>query len=357
MNYIVELSVTEKCNLACPYCYVANKDQFMSKETFDRVIDEIRYHEKAAGCSGVHISYFGGEPLLNWDLIRYAIPKVAELGWSQNIISNLTLLTPEIADYCTKHNVGFSWSFDGIGSNSSRPLLRIPENQGYTKILDLYNSKKDLLLSVSRGCKVMIYPGNYKTMTENFDFLMGWGISSPDFTIVRDAIWSEQDVEGFKVEARRLADRWMEKLREGIYCSIGFFTLYILDTAFGVLYGKRPFGCFSCTRGCSVSSTGDLYPCARFGAKGLLKYTRDHDYAYYQDMLDTRKRHACQQCELFSVCNAGCLYSELRNGNEPVPSMCNLLHILYAEAARITKEMKHNKTFCDMIANAMRRVG
>ena len=353
MNFIVELSVTEKCNLACPYCYVANRDQFMTPETFDKVLDDVEFYSRKSGCDGVHISYFGGEPLLNWELVKYAIPKVQARGWSQTIISNMTLLTQEIADFCKQHNVGFSWSFDGMDANTSRPLLKIPENQGYKKILDLYNSKKELLLSVCRGCKVMIYPGNYKHMTENLDFFLDWGITSPDFSIVRDAIWAEDDVKGFQIETHRLADHWMELLKQGIRCDVGIFMLYILDTIFGISCGKRPFGCFACSRGCAILSNGDFYPCARFAAKNLMKYSKDHDFNYYYNMMDPRKYNECKACDLYYICNAGCSYSQLQEGNKPVPAVCDLLHILYSEAARVVHEMKHDPTFCSIVAASL----
>ena len=142
MKFTAQLLVTEKCNLACPYCYVTNRDRFMARDTLDKALDDIAYYAQRAGCLGVTISYFGGEPLLNWDLIKYSIPKVKARGWDQNIITNMTLMTEEILAFCLEWGVEISWSFDGIDSNRSRPLLHVPENQGYKKILDLYNNKK-----------------------------------------------------------------------------------------------------------------------------------------------------------------------------------------------------------------------
>ena len=39
-SYQLEISVTEKCNLGCPYCYVANVDKFMTTEIFDKAWPE-----------------------------------------------------------------------------------------------------------------------------------------------------------------------------------------------------------------------------------------------------------------------------------------------------------------------------
>ena len=38
--FTLEVSVTEKCNLGCPYCYVANRPTWMEPEVFDKGIKE-----------------------------------------------------------------------------------------------------------------------------------------------------------------------------------------------------------------------------------------------------------------------------------------------------------------------------
>ena len=75
-TFNVELCITDKCNLGCPYCYVANKNKFMSFETFEKVLEDIRYYTKKSGCDSYSISYFGGEPLLNFDLIKKTLPSL-----------------------------------------------------------------------------------------------------------------------------------------------------------------------------------------------------------------------------------------------------------------------------------------
>ena len=348
MKFTAQLLVTEKCNLGCPYCYVTNRDRFMTREILDQALDDIAYYAQKAGCPGVTISYFGGEPLLNWDLIKYSIPKVKARGWDQNIVTNMTLMTEEVLAFCREWDAEISWSFDGIDSNRSRPLLRVPENQGYKKILDLYNNKKDLLLRAADKVHTMVYPRNCTRMTENFRFLLDWGISNPEFTVVKDDIWSESDVMAFKTEACRLADAWMDELRAGRQCSVGFFMLALARVIMGVMYRKAPHSCFACVDGCAIRPDGDAYPCGRFASAGVMRYTRNHDFRYYFDLLDNRKKPECKACDLSLICNAGCPYNELRHGG-PIASVCDLDHIIYSEAARVVHTMKHDVTFLKVV--------
>jgi len=365
MSFTLEVSVTEKCNLGCPYCYVANKPTFMTTETFDNAIPELYDLMKRSGDNQYQVSFFGGEPLLNWDLITHATdflkkdPKCIGI----NIISNLTLLDEEKTAYLKEAGVGISWSFDGMSSNETRPLLPILENKNpdtgelFDGILDLYNARKDMIMSLTNGCKVMIWPGNVKDMTENFEFLYEWGIEHPDFSIVRDDVWTVDDLKLFKVELKRLTDKHIEYLKDGKPSAIGFLRLAILDALFGLVKGKRPFGCFAGTHGGVLMSSGEFYPCARFASKKIMKMDESFNFQYYQDKFNPKKFDKCKSCNLRQVCNAGCSYSQVTNDNKPLDAVCELFHMIQMEANRLVEECKDNRTFQGLVAHWMENVG
>lgn len=363
-TFTLEVSVTEKCNLGCPYCYVANKNTFMSKETFDEGMIKLKDLMRLSGTSEYFVSFFGGEPLLNWDLITYAAPKLKSDPQCKglNIISNMTMIDVEKHKYIKETGIGISWSFDGMSSNETRPLLPMLENKDkdgkqFDGILALYESKKDLILDITNGCKVMIWPGNINDMTENFEFLMDYGIMHPDFSLVRDDVWTVEDIKEFKIQLERLTDKYIQKIKEGIFCSIGFLRLAILDTIIGLTKGKRPFGCFAGTHGAVLMSSGEFYPCARFASKKLMKIDENFDFRYYQDHFNPKNFDKCQSCDLKQVCNAGCTYSQVQNGNKPLDSVCELFHIIYEQAFRLTDECKEEKVFQDLMTYWLRNIG
>ena len=156
--FTLEVSVTEKCNLGCPYCYVANRPTWMEPEVFDKGIEYLYTLMERSGDKDYHVSFFGGEPLLNWDLITHAVPKLrADPKCAGiNIITNLTMIDDEKADYLKANGVGVSWSFDGMGSNESRPLLPLLENTNpetgeiFNGILDMYNYKKETITKLTK---------------------------------------------------------------------------------------------------------------------------------------------------------------------------------------------------------------
>lgn len=359
--FTLELSVTEKCNLGCPYCYVANKNSFMSKETFHQVYDKLTNMLERSGEKQFHISYFGGEPLLNWDLIKYATPilKADPRCHSIVLISNMTMIDEEKSKFLKDNDIGVSWSFDGMGSNESRPLLPMLENKNqdgefYNGILEIYDKKKDIILSHTNSCKVMIWSGNTTSMTENFEYMVNYGIPNPDYSLVRDNVWTIEDLKVFKREVRRLGDKYIEMVKSGTYCSIGFFNLAIMDSIVGITHQKRPFGCFAGCNGAVATSKGDFYPCARFASKKLNIIDDEYSFKYWSAQFSPKNYDKCKTCSLSRVCNAGCSFSQLNNDNKPLDSVCELFHMIYEESIRIVGELKNEKPFISLIKNLMK---
>lgn len=337
----------------------------MEPKVFDEAIPKIYKLMRLSSNTDYQVSFFGGEPLLNWKLIQHAVPilKSDKNCKGINIISNLTLIDEEKAKYLKENGVGVSWSFDGMSSNETRPLLPVLENANpetgelFNGILEMYETKKDLIMSLTNGCKVMIWPGNVSSMTENFEFLLSYGIEHPDFSLVRDDVWTIDDIKEYKIELERLTNRYIETIKSGRPASIGFLRLAILDTLYGLVKGKRPFGCFAGTNGGVLMSSGDFYPCARFASKKLLKMDESFDFKYYKEHFSPKHYDKCKSCNLNQVCNAGCTFSQMQNGNKPLDSVCELFHITYMEAHRVLKECKDEEIFQDLLINWMESVG
>jgi His-Xaa-Ser system radical SAM maturase HxsB len=124
------LVVTLRCEHSCPYCQVSrrstDRDRYdMSFETAARAV------EVALSSPSPHIKleFQGGEPLLNFDLIRAVVPFAKEKAEAAGktldfvITSNLALLTDEVLDFCKTHDIVLSTSLDGPEDlhNRNRP--------------------------------------------------------------------------------------------------------------------------------------------------------------------------------------------------------------------------------------------
>lgn len=347
MSFLVQLCVTDRCNLGCPYCYVPNRRRDLTKDMVLQAMERIKGFMKATGESTYNVSYFGGEPLLRMDLIKelapmfYADPKCD----FQSIVSNGTLLTRENYEYL-KQYMGFSWSFDGIGSETSRPLLQMEENKGYKSIIDVYKDKRDLILEASGyGCKCMIYPGNAGNMVENFKYMVDFGVKYVDFAIVRDDIWKKEDIQVFRKECVRLREYLEGEFRKGNVYGCGFLDLMIDQSLQALLFGRHRYSCFAGTTGCAVSADGKIYGCQRFAQADALEYPDDYNFAEMRNILEPYAHEECKNCDISLVCKTGCQFSQIKNHNRVLPSVCELYHILYSEGFKLCHNLRDCETF------------
>ena len=120
--------MTNSCNLNCVYCQAqsetSNTKGLMTREIAKKGV-EIALQSPT---SSITIEFQGGEPLINFEIIKYIIEYSNSINTNKvisfNLVSNLSLLTEEIADYLSEHNVQVSVSLDGpdFVHNKNRPL-------------------------------------------------------------------------------------------------------------------------------------------------------------------------------------------------------------------------------------------
>jgi uncharacterized protein len=120
------LEVTERCNLQCDYCY---RKEFMkkgapksmswqvAKKAIDYFIDRITSPYRTRCKGNCHLSFYGGEPLLNAKLIEKCIDYINTIRIddkiSYHVTTNLTIMNSHIADLLIKNNIQLTVSLDG----------------------------------------------------------------------------------------------------------------------------------------------------------------------------------------------------------------------------------------------------
>ena len=134
--------VTLRCEHSCPYCQVSrqndNKTHFdMSVETADRSLDLVFRSPSPF----IKIEFQGGEPLLNFGLIRHIVEAAEEKNKTESrelgfvIATNLAVVSEEILEYCREHAIHISTSLDGPADlhNKNRPR---PGGDSYERAID-----------------------------------------------------------------------------------------------------------------------------------------------------------------------------------------------------------------------------
>lgn len=130
--------VTLRCNHRCVYCQTSShcddKKTDMDKETAKKTLDFIF----SVPQKDIAIEFQGGEPLLNWPVVKFIIEyahqknKTAKKNLELRLVSNYSLMTDEISRYLFKQHVSFCTSLDGPPKIHNKN--RIFEGRSYERV-------------------------------------------------------------------------------------------------------------------------------------------------------------------------------------------------------------------------------
>ena len=123
--YQLILQVTQSCNLVCSYCAYANKtdgpmqrhhsNKMMTWETAKEAID--MFFKNSIDCTEVSMSFYGGEPVIAFDLVKKSVEYAKKLflgkKLSFNMTTNATLLNDDVINYLLDNEFSLLFSIDG----------------------------------------------------------------------------------------------------------------------------------------------------------------------------------------------------------------------------------------------------
>lgn len=144
--------VTTSCNMSCVYCQANNgmtkPHLFMDKETAERAVDIALQSPEEY----LSFEFQGGEPLLNFDVIKhivkYAEEKKEKHKISYNVVTNLTLLSDEMLEYFGQHCFSLSTSLDGAQTVHDRNRKFADGTGTYSKVIESINRIRNAGLRV-----------------------------------------------------------------------------------------------------------------------------------------------------------------------------------------------------------------
>lgn len=114
------LPITGKCNLMCSYCFAQANNRNLSfvdytEDSINKLLSVLR---NINGNTPTNLVFFGGEPLIKFDLIKYTVNKVKtdflDMNIRYSITTNGTLINKEIAKFFADNNVSVLLSMDGF---------------------------------------------------------------------------------------------------------------------------------------------------------------------------------------------------------------------------------------------------
>lgn len=154
----VMLIVTKQCNFRCTYCGQPHENKQMQQHTYDCVYNFIVKQLETHGYKKVKITFFGGEPLIEYENIICFLKRIKKLSLESKIeydagmSTNGYLLTPQrFKELASLNCISYQISVDGMGytHNQTRPLVNGKET--WEKIIDnlKYMITTDFFFSVT----------------------------------------------------------------------------------------------------------------------------------------------------------------------------------------------------------------
>lgn len=204
------LCVTHSCNLNCVYCYQQHKtSERMSFDTAKGVIDWIFSHVPP-GAESVGIDFIGGEPLLEFDLIRkivaYTCAEKRAVPYMFFATTNGTLLTDEMKRWFTEHKRCFvlGLSLDGT---------RDTHNHNRSGSFDRIDTDFFLRNWPEQGVKMTLSDYSIPRLAENIKFVHSLGFKRIRGVNLAEGSYDWSDEEYIRLlipQLRELVDFYLE---------------------------------------------------------------------------------------------------------------------------------------------------
>ena len=316
------LHIAHDCNLACRYCFAEEGEYhgrraLMSFEVGKKALDFLV--ASSGNRVNLEVDFFGGEPLMNWqvvkDLVAYgrSLEKKHNKKFRFTLTTNGVLLDDEILEFANREMANIVLSIDGRKEihDKMRPFRG---GQGsYDLVVEKFRK-----VAESRGQDRYYVRGTFTH--NNLDFSrdvlhladLGFRQISVEPVVAgpeEDYAIRETDIPVLKEEYDRLAAEMIKRRKEGN----GFhFFHFMIDLTGGPCVYKRLSGCGSGTEYLAVTPWGDLYPCHQFvGNENFLMGNVDEGILR-DDIRDAFKccnvyaREKCRKCFAKFYCSGGC---------------------------------------------------
>lgn len=316
------LHVAHTCNLNCSYCFASQgkyhgNRALMSLDVGKRALDFLI--ENSGTRRNLEVDFFGGEPLMNWDVVKqlvgYARKREKETGknFRFTLTTNGMLIDDDVIDFSNREMSNVVLSLDGRKEIHDRLRVDYAGNGSYDRIVPKFQE-----FVKRRGDGDYYMRGTFTHA--NPDFLndikvmldLGFDKLSMEPVVCApgdEAALTEQDLPVVFEQYEKLAELMLEREKAGKPFT---FYHYMIDLTGGPCIYKRISGCGSGTEYMAVTPWGDLYPCHQFVGEEKYKLGDIWNGVTAKDVQDefaccnVYTRPDCADCWAKLYCSGGC---------------------------------------------------
>ena len=316
------LHVAHTCNLNCSYCFASQGKYHgdravMSLEVGKRALDFLI--ENSGNRRNLEVDFFGGEPLMNFDMIKelvaYAreIEKPAGKNFRFTLTTNGVLVDDDVIDFANREMSNVVLSLDGRKEVHDRYRVDYNGAGSWEKIVPKFQRFVE-----KRGNKNYYMRGTFTHANPDFlndikemlslgftELSMEPVVCAPD----EPSALTYDDLPVVLEQYEQLASLMLQREKEGKPFT---FYHYMLDLKNGPCIYKRISGCGSGTEYMAVTPWGDLYPCHQFVGEEKFKlgdiWTGVSNVSVQDEFAacNVYTRKECADCWAKLYCSGGC---------------------------------------------------
>ncbi len=316
------IHIAHTCNLNCSYCFASQGKYhgdraMMSFEVGKRALDFLI--ENSGSRRNLEVDFFGGEPLMNFDVVKQmvAYARSIEKQYNKNFRFTLTtngmLIDDDVIDFANKEMSNVVLSLDGRKEIHDRYRVDYAGNGSFDRIVPKFQElvkAREGKAYYMRGTFTHANPDLLKDIQQMLDLgftelSMEPVVSSPSDP---EAL-TQEDLEIVMDQYEKLAELMLKRDKEGKPFT---FYHYMIDLTGGPCIYKRISGCGSGTEYMAVTPWGDLYPCHQFVGEekfklgdiwqGVTNFETQQSFA----ACNVYARPDCKDCWAKLYCSGGC---------------------------------------------------
>ena len=303
------------CNFTCPYCFEEKKvPLLMSAEVEDKVVDFIVGHPNAKNLS---LTWYGGEPLLGFDVIKSLYGKISEKTdldiIKHSLVTNGYLINQEMLDFFRESQLqGMQITLDGNEDSHNKTRCLKQNKQGtFERIIEniglVLENLPDCMLSI----RINVNKANQDDFQEMYHFLHN-RFPSPKMYVYPGFIREETNDKSslcYRSIDGNTAIPFYNRVKErGVH--VNFFPKIANK---GCMVNKL--------NAYIIGPKGELYKCWNdvnnpdriIGYIDRKELTNRILFDRYMTEISPFEDTKCKDCLLFPVCSGGCSWYHYKN--------------------------------------------
>ncbi|SKC70148.1 thioether cross-link-forming SCIFF peptide maturase [Maledivibacter halophilus] len=316
------LHIAHDCNLRCEYCFASQGDfkgdrSLMTEEIGKKALDFLI--ENSGNRRNLEVDFFGGEPLLNFDVVKKLVEygrkreKEANKNFRFTTTTNGVLLNDEIIEFINENMDNVVLSIDGRKEINDKMRYTVNKGGSYDIIIPKFKE-----VVKNRKDKSYFVRGTFTK--HNLDFskdvlhLADLGFKSTSVEPVvaepgQDYELTKEDLPVIFDEYERLAKEMISREKEGRGFS---FFHFMIDLEQGPCVIKRLSGCGAGSEYLAITPQGDIYPCHQFVGNedfymgNVLTGFENRELGLNFKNAHVYSKEKCRECWAKFYCSGGC---------------------------------------------------